>query len=99
MKKYLLLFTAVILSTGSLLAETTMKKEITDTFSDKIKNIQENKDELKISFQRHAAFYKMPKSNPKYDELKTKLEKLKKEEKKVKIVAVIPAMEIKEVTE
>ena len=99
MKKYLLLITAVLLSTGSLLAETSMKKEITDTFSDKIKNIQENKDELKISFQRHAAFYKMTKSNPKYDELKTKLEKLKKEEKKVKIVAIIPGMEIKDVTE
>ena len=99
MKKYLLLLTAIFLSTGTLLAETKMKNEITDTFSDKIKNIQENSDELKISFHRHAAFYKMTKSNPKYDELKTKLEKLKKEEKKVKIVAIIPGMEIKDVTE
>jgi hypothetical protein len=43
--------------------------------------------------------YKMPKNNPRYVELKAKLEKLKKEEKKVKVVAIIPMMEIKDVTE
>jgi hypothetical protein len=34
-----------------------------------------------------------------YEELKTKLEKLKKEEKKVKVVAILPMMEIKDLNE
>lgn len=76
-----------------------MKNEITDSFSDKIKSYREDDKELVVQFTRHAALYKMQKSNPRYDELKSKLEKLKKEEKKVKIIATIPMMEIKDLTD
>lgn len=81
------------------IAETQMKNEITDSFTDKIKEIKEEEKEIVVQFSRHAALYKMLKTNPRYEELKTKLEKLKKEEKKVKVVAVLPMMEIKDITE
>ncbi len=41
----------------------------------------------------------MNKSNPHYTKLKAKLEKLKKEEKKVKVIAILPMMKIKDLTE
>jgi hypothetical protein len=98
MKKIILVLAALLVSTPPM-AETHMKNEITDSFTDKVKKINENDSEIVVQFARHAALYKMPKNNPRYVELKAKLEKLKKEEKKVKVVAIIPMMEIKDVTE
>lgn len=98
MKKFLLIMATLLLSAPTI-ADTQMKNEITDSFTDKVKSIKEDEKEIVVQFARHAALYKMPKSNPRFEELKTKLEKLKKEEKKVKVVAVVPMMEIKDVTE
>jgi len=98
MKKILLILATLMVSAPTM-AETSMKNEITDSFTDKVKNIKEDDKEITVQFTRHAAFYKMAKSNPRYEELKSKLEKLKKEEKKVKVVAVLPMMEIKDITE
>ncbi|MBC7539348.1 MAG: hypothetical protein H7281_11045 [Bacteriovorax sp.] len=98
MKKILLIL-ATLLVSASTIADTKMKNEITDSFTDKVKTIKEDEKEMVVQFARHAALYKMAKTNPRYEELKTKLEKLKKEEKKVKVVAVIPMMEIKDITE
>lgn len=98
MKKIILVLAALLVSTPPM-AETHMKNEITDSFTDKVKKINENEQEIVVQFNRHAALYKMQKNNPRFQELKTKLEKLKKEEKKVKVVASIPMMEIKDVTE
>jgi hypothetical protein len=79
--------------------ETGVKNEITDSFSDKVKEIKEEEKEIVVQFARHSANFKMNKLNPRYSELKAKLEKLKKEEKKVKVVAILPMMEIKDLTE
>lgn len=98
MKKLLLVLATLMVSAGAS-AETNMKNEITDSFTDKVKAIKEEDKQIVVQFSRHAALYKMPKSNPRFEELKTKLEKLKKEEKKVKVVAIIPMMEIKDLTE
>lgn len=98
MKKLLLVLATLLVSEGAM-AETHMKNEITDSFTDKVKTIKEEDKQLVVQFARHAALYKMPKDNPRFEELKTKLEKLKKEEKKVKVVAIIPMMEIKDLTE
>ena len=98
MKKILLILATLIVSVPTI-AETQMKNEITDSFTDKVKNIKEDDKEIVIQFSRHAALYKMTKSNPRYEELKAKLEKLKKDEKKVKVVAVLPMMEIKDIAE
>jgi hypothetical protein len=81
------------------MSESFSQNEITDSFTDTVKSIQEEDKVMIIQFVRHTATYKMLKSNPRYEELKTKLEKLKKDEKKVRIVAVIPMMEIKDITE
>lgn len=98
MKKILLVLASLVISSSSF-ADTKMKNEITDSFTDKVKTIKENEKEMTVQFARHAAIYKIAKSHPRYEELKMKLEKLIKEEKKVKIVAVIPMMEIKDITE
>lgn len=98
MKKIILLLATLLVTTPTM-ADNHMKNEITDSFTDKIKAINENEQEIIVKFSRHAALYKISKNNPRYQEVKTKLEKLKKEEKKVKVVAVIPMMEIKDVTE
>lgn len=98
MKKILILIATLLVTTPSM-AETHMKNEITDSFTDKVKMINENDQEMIVQFVRHAALYKLPKNSPRYQEVKTKLEKLKKEEKKVKVVAIIPMMEIKDVAE
>lgn len=98
MKKILLILATLMVSSQSI-AETQMKNEITDSFTDKVKTIKEDDKEIVVQFTRHAALYKMVKTNPRFEELKTKLEKLKKEEKKVKVVAVLPTMEIKDIAE
>jgi pyruvate-formate lyase-activating enzyme len=98
MKKILLILASLMVSLPTI-AETPMKNEITDSFTDIVKNIKENDQEILVQFTRHAVMYKMKKNNPRYEELKTKLEKLKKEEKKVKVVAVVPMMEIKDIAE
>lgn len=98
MKKILLILATLIVTTP-VMSEQQMKNEITDSFTDKVKNINENDNEMVVSFVRHAALYKMTKSNPRYEEIKSTLMKLKKEEKKVKVVAVLPKMEIKDITE
>lgn len=98
MKKILLVLATLFAATPTL-ADNQLKHEITDSFSDKVKTIKEDEKEITVQFARHSSLYKMAKSNPRYDELKTKLEKLKKDEKKVKIVAVLPMMEIKDIFE
>lgn len=98
MKKILLILATLMVSSQSI-AETQMKNEITDSFTDKVKTIKEDDKEIVVQFTRHSALYKMAKTNPRFEELKTKLEKLKKEEKKVKVVAVLPMMEIKDIAE
>lgn len=98
MKKLILVLATLLVSTPPM-AETTMKNEITDSFTDKVKMINENDQEMVVQFSRHAALYKLPKNSPRYAEVKAKLEKLKKEEKKVKVTAIIPMMEIKDITE
>jgi hypothetical protein len=98
MKKMLLIFATLIVSNKSI-SESKIKNEMTDSFTDIIKDIQEEDKEITVHFFRHSSIYKMLKSNPRYEELKIKLEKLKKDEKKVRIIAIIPAMEIKDITE
>lgn len=98
MKKLMIILATLLIHSPSM-AETPMKNEITDSFTDKVKKINENDQEMVVQFSRHAALYKLPKSSPHYQEVKAKLEKLKKEEKKVKVTAIIPMMEIKDVTE
>lgn len=98
MKKILLILAALVVS-GPAITEAQVKNEITDSFTDKVKNINEDEKEIVVQFARHASSYKMKKSNPRYVELKAKLEKLKKEEKKVKVVATLPMMEIKDIAE
>lgn len=97
MKKILLIL-ATLMSAEPSIAER-VRNEITDSFTDKVLDLKEDEKEIVVQFARHSSNYKMLKSHPRFEEIKAKLEKLKKEEKKVKVVAVLPMMEIKDITE
>ncbi len=97
MKKILLILAAMIVS-EPILAEG-IKNEITDSFRDSVKSFSEDENEIVVQFTRHSSLYKISKNHPRYEEIRAKLEKLKKEEKKAKVVAVLPKMEIKDIAE
>lgn len=98
MKSLIVILFSILLS-NNILAETKMKPEVTDNFSDRIKDIKNVDGNLEVSFQLHAAIYKISKDNPKFQEISKILESKKGSKDKIKITSSIPSMEIKEVTE
>lgn len=76
---------------------TLQAKMVTDTFTDKINAIKETPDGIKVAFEIRAAFYKLKKSNPNFVKLKNELEEMQKNNKKIKITALVPSMEIQEI--
>ncbi|MDO9182549.1 MAG: hypothetical protein Q7U04_09070 [Bacteriovorax sp.] len=98
MKKLLLILASFIVVTP-VIADNKLKNEVTDSFTDRVKMIREDDKEITVQFTRNTILYKMAKSNPRYEEFKSKLEKLKTEEKKVRVVAIMPMMEIKDIIE
>lgn len=99
MKKLLLILATLLISAETATAESHVKNEITDSFTDKVKKIKEGEKEILVQFTQQSSPYRVAKNHPRFEELKAKLEKLKKEEKKVKVVAILPMMEIKDLTE
>lgn len=93
------LATIIMLFSFLAFAQGNMNNQSMDSFTDKIRQISNNEKDISVRFAKHAAIYKILKSNPHFEELKTKLEKLKKEKKEVKIVVNMQDMEIKNVTE
>jgi hypothetical protein len=89
---------ASFLIVSSLFADTKMKK-FSDSFNDKVKLVKETDEGIKLHFETHAAVYKVNKTHPKFEQLKKLLEKSKNENKKVKIEASVPSMEITNVHE
>lgn len=96
MKSGLVILFAILFNT-SVMADSNNKKEITDQFSDKIKEVKMVDDYLEVHFSLHAAIYKVRKDNPKFEELKAKLEA--KKGSRIKVTSVIPSMEIREIKE
>lgn len=97
--KSLLVVVASLLFSTQMRAEASGKPELTDSFTDAIKSVTEEKQVLVVRFNRHAAIYKVALDHPQFTEIKAKLEKAQKIDKKVKVVAIIPSMTIKEITE
>ncbi|MBC7712021.1 MAG: hypothetical protein H7177_01690 [Rhizobacter sp.] len=98
MKSLLVVFASLLFS-SHLQAETMQKPELTDSFTDAIKSVTEEGPVLVVKFNRHAALYKVGKEHPQFAEIKAKLEKAQKIDQKVKVVAIIPSMTIKEIKE
>jgi len=96
MKSALVILFSILFNTN-IMAETNPKKEITDEFSDKVKEVKMVEDHLEVHFNLHAAIYKVRKDNPKFEELKAKLEA--KKGSRIKVTSIIPSMEIKEIKE
>lgn len=95
--KSILVIMASLLFSGQTMADQNSKGQITDSFVDIVKSVTEEEREVVIRFSQHAAVYRLPKNHPQFAELKKTLEYNHKNEKKIKVVAIIPSMEIKEI--
>jgi hypothetical protein len=87
----ILLLSFLIMS--SAFADTKVQKN-TDTFSDKVKFVQETPVDVIIHFALHAAVYKISKTNPHYEKLRKLIVARKRNGKDVLVVVEIPYMEI-----
>ena len=96
MKAIILVMASLLMGTSSA-DETHGKREITDSFTDKIKSVTEEEKITIIKFSQHAAIYHLSKNRPDYEKLKIMVEKMQKQDQKIKVVAIIPSMEIKEI--
>lgn len=99
MKSLLVVLASLFIGHQPAYAAETRALEITDSFSDLIHWIEEEKDTLIVAFKKHTALYKISKEHPQYSEIKAKIEKAQKSDKKLKVVAIIPSMSIKEIKE
>lgn len=90
---------ASLLFSTQMNAETNTRPEITDSFTDVVKSISEENKTLVVKFHRHAAIYRVGTDHPQFAEIKAKLEKAKKVDQKIKVVAIIPSMTIKDIKE
>lgn len=95
--KSLLVIVASLLFSSQINAEANGKRELTDSFTDVIKSISEEDKVLTVKFLRHTAVYRVAIDHPQFAEIKAKLEKAKKVDQKVKVVAIIPSMTIKDI--
>lgn len=97
--KSLIVIAASLLFSTQMNAETNHRPELTDSFTDVVKSISEENKTLIVKFHRHAAVYKIGLDHPQFAEIKAKLENAKKVDQKVKVVAIIPSMTIKDITQ
>jgi hypothetical protein len=73
------------------------RSKLVDTFTDAVKSITEENRTLIVSFQRQAEQFMIAQDDPQYVDIKEKLEKAQKIAQKIKVIAIIPSMTIKEV--
>ena len=99
MKSLLVVLASILIGSQPAYATEARALEITDSFSDLINWIEEEKDTLIVAFKKHTALYRISKEHPQYSEIKAKIEKAQKSDKKLKVVAIIPSMSIKEIKE
>lgn len=93
----LIVIVASLLFSSQIDAETSSKPELTDSFTDVIKSISEENESLIVKFQKQSAVFHIAANHPQFTEIKTKLENAKKVDQKVKVVAIIPTMAIKDI--
>lgn len=98
MKSLIVIVASLFIST-QIKADSKNGPELTDSFTDVIKSVTEEEKALLVKFNRHAAIYKVGKEHPQFAEIKAKLEKAQKIDQKVKVIAIIPSMKIKEIKE
>ena len=94
----LIVIVASLLFSTQMNAQTSNKPELTDSFTDIVKSLSEENKTLVVKFQRHAAVYRVALDHPQFAEIKAKLENAKKVDQKVKVIAIIPSMMIKEIS-
>ena len=99
MKSLLVILASLLIGNHPAYTSEGSALELTDSFSDLINWVEEEKDTLIVAFKKHSALYKISKEHPHYGEIKAKIENAQKNDKKLKVVAIIPSMSIKEIKE
>ena len=94
----LIVIIASLLFSTQINAQNNGKPELTDSFTDVVKSLSEDNKTLIVKFQSHANIYKIAIDDPQFAEIKAKLENAKKVDQKVKVIAIIPSMMIKEIS-
>ena len=97
MRSLIVIIASLVFST-QLNAQTSNKPELTDSFTDVVKSLTEDKKSLIVIFQRHPTVYHIALDHPQFAEIKVKLENAKKVDQKIKVVAIIPSMTIKDIS-
>ena len=95
--KALLVAMSAFLLTSKTERDPQNRNTLLDTFTDAVKSITEENKTLVVRFQRHSELFRIDQNDPQYTIIKAKLEKAEKIAQKIKIIAVIPSMTIKEV--
>lgn len=94
----LIVIVASLLCSSQMNAQTRSKPELTDSFTDNVKSLSEVDKTLLVKFHGHNELYRIALDHPQFTEIKTKLENAKKVDQKVKVVAIIPSMTIKNIS-
>lgn len=95
--KALLVAVASLFINSPNTSEGAVRPGLFDTFTDAVKSITEENKTLVVRFQRQAELFMVAQDDPQYADIKEKLEKAQKIAQKIKVIAIIPSMTIKEV--
>ena len=94
----LIVMVASLLFSTPMNAQSSSRPELTDSFFDVVKSLSEENKTLAIKFHKHTASYYIAHNHPQYEDIKAILENAKKVDQKVKVIAIIPSMTIKDIS-
>lgn len=77
--------------------EHNMRTNLTDTFSDSVKSLTEDRGSLIVNFKTQNSSYRVGLEHPQYADIKAMLEKAQKVDQKIKVIAIIPSMTIQKI--
>ena len=96
--KSLIVMVASLLFSSQMNAQSSNKPEFTDSFFDVVKSLSDENKTLVVKFHKHTSIYYIGHNHPQYNEIKVKLENAKKVDQKVKVIAILPSMTIKDIS-
>ena len=90
---------ALVVAFASFLfsSESVPGSKLLETFIDGVLSLSEENRTLVVRFQGQPELFKITQDHPQYAEIKAKLEKAQKIAQKIKVIAIIPSMTIKEI--
>ena len=96
--KSLIVMVASLLFSTQMNTKNSNRPEFTDSFLDVVKSLSDENKTLVVKFHNHNSIYYIAHNHPQYNEIKVKLENAKKVDQKVKVIAILPSMTIKDIS-